>query len=78
MTKTLRTYRLRSESKSRDFGRRAPQGRPRVETEGQCIERRFRHFIEGLDDFPTGNAFSQETLEALQECAEDSRAALTS
>jgi EcoRII C terminal/Restriction endonuclease EcoRII, N-terminal len=45
-------------------------GRPRVETEGQCIERRFRHFIEGLEDFPTGNAFSQETLEALQECVE--------
>lgn len=43
-------------------------GKPRIETEGQCIERRFRHFVEHLEDFPTGNAFSQETLEALLEC----------
>lgn len=46
-------------------------GRPRVETEGQCMERRFRHFVESLEDFPTGNAFSQETLQALSECVED-------
>lgn len=43
-------------------------GKPRVETEGQCMERRFRHFVEHLEDFPSGNAFSQETLEALLEC----------
>jgi EcoRII C terminal/Restriction endonuclease EcoRII, N-terminal len=43
-------------------------GKPRVETEIQCIERRFRKFVEKLEDFPTGNAFSQETLAALLEC----------
>jgi len=43
-------------------------GKPQIETEGQCIERRFRQFVEHLDEFPTGNAFSRETLEALQEC----------
>jgi hypothetical protein len=46
-------------------------GKPRVETEIQCIERRFRQFVENLQGFPTGNAFSQETLEALQECVDD-------
>jgi type II restriction enzyme len=45
-------------------------GKPRIETESQCIERRFRRFVEHLEEFPTGNAFSQETLEALQECVE--------
>lgn len=43
-------------------------GKPQVETEIQCIERRFRHFVEGLEDFPAGSAFSQEALEALREC----------
>lgn len=46
-------------------------GKARVETEGQCIERRFRHFVEGLDDFPSGNAFSQEAREALPECVDE-------
>lgn len=45
-------------------------GKPRVESEGQCLERRFRKFVKDLDDFPTGGAFSQETLEALRECVE--------
>lgn len=45
-------------------------GKPRVETEGQCLERRFREFVKDLDDFPSGNAFSRETLEALQECVD--------
>lgn len=45
-------------------------GKPLVETESQCIERRFRQFVEDLEEFPTGNAFSQETLESLQECVE--------
>jgi|HubBroStandDraft_6_1064221.scaffolds.fasta_scaffold00205_41 hypothetical protein len=45
-------------------------GKPRVETEIQCIERRFRRFVEHLENFPSGNSFSQETLEALQECVE--------
>ncbi len=43
-------------------------GKPRVETEIQCIERRFRQFIEELEKFPSGNEFSQETLDALLEC----------
>jgi type II restriction enzyme len=45
-------------------------GKPQVETEIQCIERRFRQFVEKLEEFPSGNVFSQETLEALQECVE--------
>jgi len=45
-------------------------GKPQVETEIQCIERRFRHFVEDLDEFPTGNAFSQETLTSLKECVD--------
>lgn len=43
-------------------------GKPQTETEGQCIERRFRRFIQDLEEFPTGNAFSQEALDALLEC----------
>jgi EcoRII C terminal/Restriction endonuclease EcoRII, N-terminal len=45
-------------------------GKPQVETETQCIERRFRQFVENLDEFPTGDAFSKETLESLKECVE--------
>jgi hypothetical protein len=45
-------------------------GKPRVETEIQCIEGRFRRFVENLEEFPTGNAFSQEALEALLECVD--------
>lgn len=43
-------------------------GKPRVETEDQCLQRRFRDFVKDLDDFPTGDAFSQSTLESLREC----------
>jgi len=43
-------------------------GKPRIETESQCLERRFRVFVKRLDGFPTGAAFSQGTLEALREC----------
>jgi len=46
-------------------------GEPQIETEDQCIERRFRHFVEQLDEFPTGNAFSQETVDALRECVKE-------
>jgi hypothetical protein len=45
-------------------------GKPRIETESECLERRFREFIKDLDDFPTGLAFSEETVEALKECVE--------
>jgi hypothetical protein len=45
-------------------------GKPRVETEGQCLERRFREFVKDLEDFPTGSAFSQATVKALKECVE--------
>lgn len=46
------------------------QGKPWVETESQCLERRFRRFTKVLDDFPTGAAFSLETVEALLECVD--------
>ncbi len=46
------------------------EGKPRVETESQCLERRFREFVKDLDDFPTGAAFSQEALASLRECIE--------
>lgn len=45
-------------------------GKPRVETESQCLERRFRQFVEKLDDFPSGDEFSNETIESLKECVE--------
>lgn len=45
-------------------------GKPRVETENQCLKRRFRAFVKNLDGFPTGGAFSRETLESLRECVE--------
>jgi hypothetical protein len=45
-------------------------GKPRVETESQCLERRFRDFVQNLEDFPSGNAFSQETVQALKECVD--------
>lgn len=43
-------------------------GEPQIETEDQCIERRFRRFVEHLDGFPTGRVFSRKTLDVLQEC----------
>lgn len=43
-------------------------GKPRVETESQCLQRKFREFVRKLNDFPSGGAFSQATLEALREC----------
>lgn len=43
-------------------------GKPRMETESQCLERRFREFVKDLDDFPSGAAFSRETIKDLQEC----------
>lgn len=43
-------------------------GAPREETEDECVERRFRKFVEALTGFPPGDAFSAETQTALQEC----------
>jgi hypothetical protein len=43
-------------------------GKPRSETENQCLERRFRNFVKGLEEFPRGDVFSNEAIEALREC----------
>jgi EcoRII C terminal/Restriction endonuclease EcoRII, N-terminal len=43
-------------------------GAPRIETEGDCIERNFREFAEPLTAFPPGKVFSEETLRILETC----------
>jgi type II restriction enzyme len=43
-------------------------GRAVIETEDECIERRFRDFSASLRDFPDGQTFSSATLEILEEC----------
>jgi hypothetical protein len=40
-------------------------------SEGECIEQRFRRFVQTLDDFPAGAAFSAETVAALRACIAD-------
>ena len=44
---------------------------PQVETEDQCVERHFRKFVEHLEEFPSGQAFSKQTQDALLECLKD-------
>lgn len=44
------------------------QGEPRVETEDECVEKRFRRFVHELEGFPTGSAFSNEARETLIAC----------
>lgn len=43
-------------------------GKPLVETEEGCADKRFRDIVGGLDDFPTGNAFSEQTRDVLRAC----------
>ncbi len=38
------------------------------ENEDECIERRFRGVVAGIDSFPTGMVFSEQTRAALQGC----------
>jgi type II restriction enzyme len=41
---------------------------PPVETPNECIERNFNAFVARVDDFPTGDAFSAETIRVLRGC----------
>lgn len=52
-----------------DAGRVAP-----IETEDECVDRRFRAYAAAVDGFPTGELFSAETMKALEECIRDFRA----
>lgn len=38
------------------------------ETEDECLERRFREFAKAVSTMPTGQAFSDATVNALREC----------
>ena len=44
------------------------ESRHDVETQDECLHNRFQHFKSGLEDFPSGDEFSQETRTALLEC----------
>ncbi len=46
-------------------------GAPREETEAECREREFLTFAAALAEFPTGQAFSAETLRVLRQCQRD-------
>ena len=46
-------------------------GREHIEDEGECIDRRFREFAAAVEDFPTGDEFSDTTRQALIECITD-------
>jgi hypothetical protein len=43
-------------------------GVEKVETENECVEREFRDFAKELEDFPTGDEFSEATWRILEEC----------
>jgi hypothetical protein len=43
-------------------------GEPQVETEDECVEKRFRAFVKELEHFPTGAAFSEQARNALIAC----------
>jgi type II restriction enzyme len=43
-------------------------GEPQVETEDECVEKRFRLFIRELEGFPAGSVFSGQAREALLAC----------
>ena len=44
------------------------QGEPQVETEEDCVDKRFRQFVQGLEKFPAGAVFSTQTRDALLAC----------
>ena len=39
-----------------------------IEEQDDCLRRRFHDFMKGLDDFPSGDDFSEETRKALIDC----------
>ena len=41
---------------------------PNLEEQDECLQHRFHEFMEGLDDFPSGDKFSEETRMALIDC----------
>ena len=43
-------------------------GAPQVETTDECIDRRFRQLAQTLNQFPSGNVFSDEARKALTNC----------
>jgi hypothetical protein len=43
-------------------------GEPQMETEDECVEKKFRKFVVALDCFPTGAIFSRQARDALIEC----------
>lgn len=44
------------------------KGAPQVETESECVERRYKEFARKLTDFPTGEVFSAEAIAILEAC----------
>src|SRR5262249_37779338 len=42
-----------------------------IETEEECIEKRFHDFADTLNSFPAVDAFTQHTLKSLAECLKD-------
>jgi restriction endonuclease EcoRII-like protein len=43
-------------------------GAPQVEEEDECVQRNFRAFAQPLEDFPSGNTFSDAARRILVEC----------
>jgi type II restriction enzyme len=52
-------------------------GTPQVESEEECIERRFRDFVKSLAEFPPGRVFSEQTQASLVECVPNFNALVT-
>lgn len=46
-------------------------GRLHLETDGECVDRHFREFAAAIERFPTGDRFSEMTLQTLTECIAD-------
>jgi len=46
-------------------------GHDHIEDEDECIDRHFRQFAAGVEEFPTGARFSNATRNALLECIAD-------
>lgn len=44
------------------------KGAAQIETESECVERRYKEFAKKLTDFPTGEVFSAEALAILETC----------
>ena len=42
-----------------------------IEDQDECLGRRFHEFMDGLEDFPSGNEFSNETRATLTDCIPD-------